>query len=108
ALFVSRGLAGSSAVAAREAERPRPCSGEAANLQRAERANLRTCGGYFTPGISIRVGNSGDRWIRWVAALKSLSFASKMFGTNVCGFRSMIGNHVLCTCTITRCPALNV
>ena len=38
-----------------------------------------------------------ERETRTVAALKSLSFASKMFGTNVCGLRSITGNQVLCT-----------
>jgi len=28
-----------------------------------------------------RDGYFGERWIRWVAAWKSLAFASKMFGT---------------------------
>jgi len=43
-----------------------------------------------------------------MAALKSLSFASKMFLTNACRFRSMIGSYVLWTRTITRWPFLKV
>ena len=36
--------------------------------------------------------------MRCVWALKSESFAWKMFATNVCGLRSMSGNQLLCTC----------
>ena len=32
------------------------------------------------------------------------SLASKMFGTNFCGLRSISGNQVLCTCTMILCP----
>ena len=39
--------------------------------------------------------------------LNSESGASKMFGTNVCGLRSISGNQVLCTCTMIRCPFWN-
>ena len=31
-----------------------------------------------------------------------------MFGTNRCGLRSITGNHVLCTCTMMRCPLRKV
>jgi hypothetical protein len=31
-----------------------------------------------------------------------------MSGTNVCGFRSCTGNHVLCTCTMMPWPGRNV
>src|SRR3989442_10817620 len=31
-----------------------------------------------------------------------------MLGTKVWGFRSYSGNHVLCTCTMMRCPFLKV
>ena len=36
-----------------------------------------------------------------------LAFASKMFGTKVCGLRSYSGNQVLCTCTMMRWPLQN-
>src|SRR5215217_3028443 len=49
-----------------------------------------------------------DRKIFCVADRKSDSFAWKMLGTNVCGFRSITGNHVLCTWTMIRWPRLNV
>jgi hypothetical protein len=56
---------------------------------------LRHEGGLTTTGMVTRDGYVGDRWIRCVAARKSLAFASKMLGTNVCGLRSINGNHVL-------------
>src|SRR5690348_9485195 len=57
-----------------------------------------------TVWISTRDAWPGVRHTLCVCALKSFSVARKMFGTQVCGLRSMIGNHVLCTCTMIRCP----
>jgi hypothetical protein len=61
-----------------------------------------------TTGTSRRDACDGERWIRCVAARKSDAFASKMEGVNVCGFRSIRGNHVLCTWTMIRWPLRNV
>ena len=64
-------------------------------------------------GVSVSTGsetydaNRRERKMLTVAALKSESFASKMLGTNVCGFLSMSGNQLLCTCTMIRCPLRN-
>ena len=56
--------------------------------------------------VRRRAGPSG-RSGAWPAR-KSPALASKMFGTNVCGLRSMSGNQVLCTCTMIRWPFRNV
>jgi hypothetical protein len=61
----------------------------------------------LTVWISTRDACCGVRQTRCVCALKSSAFASKMFGTQVCGFRSMIGNQLLCTCTMIRWPFRN-
>jgi hypothetical protein len=45
--------------------------------------------------------------MRCVAGAKTESGASKMFGTNRWGLRSITGNHVLWICTITRWPLRN-
>ncbi len=45
---------------------------------------------------------SGERWIRCVARTKSSALASKIFGTKVCGLRSMKGNQVDCTWIMMR------
>jgi hypothetical protein len=42
--------------------------------------------------------------MRCVALWKSDACARKMFGTKRCGFRSITGNQVLCTCTMSRWP----
>src|SRR5262249_55972171 len=63
-------------------------------------------------GVWTRSSSRDGRAVVWntriVAGLKSSGFASKIFGTNVCGLRSFSGNHELCTCTMMRCPFLNV
>lgn len=59
-----------------------------------------------TTGMAIYDACSPDRYTRWVAVRKSDAFARKMFSTNVCGFLSINGNQLLCTCTNIRCPFL--
>src|SRR6185369_13579498 len=59
-----------------------------------------------TTGSEMNDACVGERKIFCVVTRKSEFFASKMFGTNVCGLRSMSGNHELCTCTMIRCPFL--
>jgi hypothetical protein len=63
------------------------------------------------PGGSTRRvtcdGMEAERCTRCVAFTKSASVARKM-STNVCGLRSTSGNHVLCTCTMMRCPRRKV
>src|SRR5438874_2471624 len=54
------------------------------------------------------LGRIGERWTLCVAVMKSLSSAWKMLGTYFCGLRSASGNQVLHTCTMIRCPFLNV
>jgi hypothetical protein len=49
----------------------------------------------FTTGIVTLDGKRLVRRTRCVAFRKSLAFASKIFRTKVCGFLSIIGNHVL-------------
>ncbi len=46
-------------------------------------------------------GSALSRYTRSVAFLKSDAFAFGM-STKVCGFRSVSGNHELCTCTMMR------
>ena len=65
---------------------------------------------HFPYGITPNVrcdGIAAERNTRCVAVTKSSSRAVKMF-TNVCGLRSTSGNHVLCTCTMMRCPRRKV
>src|SRR4029079_15360509 len=49
----------------------------------------------FTTGIVTLDGKRPVRRTRCVSFRKSLSFASKIFRTKVCGFLSIIGNQVL-------------
>jgi spermidine synthase len=56
-----------------------------------------------TTGSTICDACLPERNTRWTAA-ESGPFARKIFGTNVCGLRSMSGNQVLWTCTMIRCP----
>src|SRR5262249_5865838 len=51
---------------------------------------------------SMRDGRAASWYTRIVAFMKSAGAASKILGTNFCGFRSVSGNHELCTCTMIR------
>jgi hypothetical protein len=52
----------------------------------------------------MRDGIDAELYTRCVALMKSVAVALYMLGTNVWAFRSITGNHVDCTCTISRWP----
>src|SRR5204862_8067812 len=62
---------------------------------------------YSTTPTVIREGCSLSRYTLCVCFLKSPASALLM-SQNVCGLRSTSGNHVDCTCTISRCPGRSV
>ncbi len=65
---------------------------------RGEAITLVDSGGRTLGAVPVPVGQ------RCSCALKSLALASKMLVTQVCGLRSMMGNQLLSTCTMIRCP----